>query len=182
MQLPTFDDFEPLEHRRPAGRPEGKPTVVSELQSRHREIVRLHIVGLKNVEIAERLHITPVSVGQTLRSPIVQQHLRELQGKRDETFVEIAEELEELLYDAHRAYAQVLRGEVETTPMQRVKVASEVFDRTGYGKQTTVNHSKELTKEDILEIKATALQAKQENDEIEDGTLVPVSNEDIDNG
>lgn len=131
-----------------------------ELASSHREILRLKVLGLSNLEVAEQLGVTPQTVCNVHRSSLGRQHIESLQTGRDNSVVQIREELEEMLPLALAAYEEVLAKKVDTSPMQRIKVASEVMDRTGYGriqKVVTANAANFATTEDIEQIKATAM-------------------------
>ena len=46
---------------------------VEQMWDIHHEVVRLALIGMKSVDIADHLGITPVMVSYTLRSPIVQE-------------------------------------------------------------------------------------------------------------
>ena len=117
---------------------------VSRIQDRHREVIRLKSLGLTNKAIAVELDITPAYLSSILGSTLVKRHLARLQDNRDSAFVEAGEQLNSLLPRAVAAYRKVLGEEDvedEITPMQRVSVASQVFDRTGLGKVSKVETS-----------------------------------------
>ena len=139
----------------------GRVYEVQEIQDRHREMVRLSMLGLKRYEIAEHIGVTPQNVSDALRSGIVREHLGGLQDERDQEFVKAQKDLDELLPMAVEAYKSVLNDEEVASPMQKVKVASEVFDRRGLGKTTKVETNAQqmhLSVTDIEEIKKNALQ------------------------
>ena len=59
------------------------------LRPRHHEIIRQAFLGLKSVQIAERLGITPVSVNCILASPLAQAELARLRVKAEETITNV---------------------------------------------------------------------------------------------
>lgn len=59
------------------------------LQTRHHEVLRLSIAGLKNTEIGHIVGLSPVAVSCILRSPIAQAELRRLKDMADESATNI---------------------------------------------------------------------------------------------
>ena len=56
---------------------------VEQMWDVHHEVVRLALTGMKHVEIAEFLGVSPVTVSYTLRSPIVMRQLEQMRAVRD---------------------------------------------------------------------------------------------------
>ena len=69
---------------------------VQEIQANHREMIRLKMRGLTNIEIASVLDCTPQCVSDALNSTIVRKHMEELQLRRDSAAVAVQDELAEL--------------------------------------------------------------------------------------
>jgi len=111
------------------------PWEATKLQGNHREIIRLHLQGLPNKQIADLMNMTTTAICMILKSPIVQMEIERLQEQKNQSAVDVRRELDELLPHALEAYRDVLDKERDTkvTPMQRVKVASMVFAQTGNG-------------------------------------------------
>jgi len=95
---------------------------------------------MSNKEIAAELGVTDVNVSNVLSSPLAMEKLEEFRERRTDIVLQATRELDELLPSAVEAYRDVLEKRVQTTPIQRVKVASEVLDRTGLGKVTKVEN------------------------------------------
>ena len=55
-------------------------TQVKRLSTRHYEIIRLHFLGKKDVEIASAVGITPQAIACILRSPLAQNELAQMQS------------------------------------------------------------------------------------------------------
>ena len=139
---------------------------VEELQARHREIIRLKMLGEDHKVIAERLGITPQMVANVVNSNIAKAHMEKLHGKRDQEAVQIGERLQFLSQEAVDMYTKILRGEDEgkmATIQLKKQVADEILDRAGFGKTTNVNVKSEslvLKADDIEEIKRRAAARK----------------------
>lgn len=133
---------------------------VEQLQARQQEIVRLHVLGLKNVEVAEQLNISPQTVSNTINSPLVQSYLRTLQEGRDVSTKEINTQLNSLRVDAVNAFKDILQDQVEgVTPSLKMRAATEVLDRTGHGKEVKINNRSGLLSPEDIEGMKTRFQA-----------------------
>jgi len=140
-----------------------------ELSCRHREIIRLKSIGMTTESIGEELGVSRQLVAAVSGSALGKEHLERLNADRDMAFMAAKQELEMLLPAALDAYREVLEKQVVTTPMQRVKVASEIMDRTGFGKVTktiSYNPDGQLTPDDIEMIKKEALARARATDVI----------------
>ena len=141
---------------------------VQTLQARHREILRLKMLGEDNKTIASRLGISTVNVSQVLNSQVAVNHMEKLQGIRDEQAVDMNERLVELSTEALAFHEKILRGEGEegkrASISLRSKVAGEIMDRAGFGKTSNVNiksQNMHVTADDLDEIKKRAEERKR---------------------
>jgi predicted transcriptional regulator len=122
----------------------------------HREVLRLAVQGLKQVDIAEALGVTPVMVSYTLNSPIAKREIENLRAARDLDAVDVAKRIQEIAPIALQTLETLLCEGNETT---RYKTATDLLDRAGHAAIRTLRTeslSVHLTKDDIDEIKNRA--------------------------
>lgn len=142
---------------------------IKEIQGRQREIIRLHLEGLKNTQIAERLSVTTATVSNTLNSQPVVEIMAKLQEKADEKVIDNHEALMEWVPKAIECHAEILTAKITTDEGNEVYVypaptrqrsADRFLDSTGFGRiqrvQGQVVHGF-LAPEDIEDIKRRAL-------------------------
>ena len=103
---------------------------VTRIQERHREIIRLLVLGWKNIEIAKHLGVTPVMVSYVRNSKLVQAKIAELHGVRDAQTLELKERIRQLGGVSIDVLEQALVD--ETTPLkERIQIAQDILDRAG---------------------------------------------------
>ena len=78
------------------------------LQALHREILRLKLAGMKNVEIAKRVNCTEAVVSYTVNSSLGKNQLAMMQEMRDEDAVEFSEKIQEMLPQCLEIYEEIL--------------------------------------------------------------------------
>lgn len=147
------------------GKLEGRTWKVSELWEKHHEIIRLLLIGLSNVAIADRMGMTTTQISNIKNSPIVQERLSLLKAERDCKAIDLSKDIMELAPQSLDLLGKVIRGEdlgdgTKATTGLRVKVAESNLDRAGYGairRVQTQNEHLFYTKEDIEELKQRAL-------------------------
>lgn len=121
------------------------------LNARHREMIRLHALGYKGVQIASILGVTPQNVYDTLNTPLAQAFLQEIEQARNGSVQDVRERLQEISPLAVEVVLDVMQNGSESN---RLKAADKVLDKTGQKPGETVNHNHvHLTKEDINDIK-----------------------------
>lgn len=126
------------------------------LKQIHHEIILLALLGYKQVEIAEKLEVTPVMVNYTLNSPIAQKKLEVMRMERDIRALDIPEELKET---APVALAEMQRMLIHpnTGETNRRQIAEYILDSCGYGPRSREEETKDgLTTEEIRTIKDLA--------------------------
>lgn len=140
---------------------------VKDIQARHREMVRMSLLGMKQTSIAAELGVTPQSVSNALNSQPVIQVMATLQEKADEKALSTKERLDELCPAAIRTFEEIMTEKVDIEgtlvykydgPLRK-STASDVLDRAGYGRiqriQGQVVHGF-LSPDDIEDIKRRA--------------------------
>jgi predicted transcriptional regulator len=122
----------------------------------HHEIVRLALIGMKHVDIAGHLGVSPVMVSYTLRSPIVKEQLKNMQSARDLDAVDISQEIRALAPAAVKVLEELMESDL---PNIKLKSAQDILDRAGFAPIRmiqTANVHAHLTKDDIIDIKNRA--------------------------
>lgn len=122
----------------------------------HREILRLAVTGMKQVDIASTLEITPVMVSYTLNSPIAKREMENLRSARDLDAVDVAKRIQEIAPIALQTLEDLLCQGTEST---KFRTATDLLDRAGHAAVHTLRTeslSVHLTKADIDEIKDRA--------------------------
>jgi hypothetical protein len=158
---------------------------ITRIWDRYREIMRMSLLGMKQVQIAERLELSPVTVGYVLNNPLIRQQIEILQAGRDQSAVNIGEQIEEIAPKAIAYMNEVLDGiqldpltgdpvvserDSEGNPVKiavhspelRQKVAKDLIGMAGFGPvqrvKATVTHGI-FTPEDIAKFKERAREA-----------------------
>lgn len=138
--------------------PEGRKYQIQHMWGLHHEICRLALLGMKQVEIAERLNVTPATVGNTLGSEIVKKQMMILRGARDASTVDVARRIQEMLPEALDVMENILRNENASSAV-RFGVAKDLLDRGGHGAPKVIEtrgFMTHLSGEDIERIKQRA--------------------------
>ena len=155
------DRFTDLRQDRSAGR---RTFQVGKIWERQREIIRLLALGYKNVEIADMLGCSPVTISYTRNSPVVEERLEQMNAARDMSTIDIARDIKMKAPKALKVLENVLDGREGTlgelaSPALRVKTAENWLDRAGYPAQKSsqsMHFHAHLTSEDIDDIKRRA--------------------------
>lgn len=137
---------------------------IKQVWAHHHEIVRMVVLGMSNVEIAEKLNITPQTVSNVRNSPLVDDIIKKLMAERDADAVSVAKRIEAFTPVAVQLLEGVIAGNVPGASIAlRAKYADRHLARTGYGVVTKVQslHGT-LSKDDIEDIKARAVKAAEE--------------------
>lgn len=145
--------------------PNGRAYQKHVLRARDHEIIRLHLLGMKGVDIATQLGITPVTVSTTLNSAAARYFLNMLSASRDSEAVDISRSLSDC---APRAL-EFLRDDVlenENAPIHlRARVADTLLGLAGFVRPQRIQVSGQIshiTPADIEEIKNRARLAAAE--------------------
>ena len=87
--------------------PTGRKYEPKQLNQKHHEILRLALLGYSNVEIAERLHCTPVTVSTVRNSGLGRQQASLLKAEADFHAIETAKRIRELAPGAIETINQI---------------------------------------------------------------------------
>jgi len=122
----------------------------------HHEVVRLALIGMRQVDIAEHLGVSPVMVSYTLRSPIVREQLKNMSSARDIDAIDISAEIRALAPKAVEVLEELMDNDL---PNIKLKAAQDVLDRAGFAAVKTIkteNVHAHFTADEIMEIKGRA--------------------------
>ena len=118
-------------------------TNLTELRTRHQEILRRHIKGERNIDIAQALKMDQGTVCQIINSPIGQSEIARITGKLEDGLVEnLTQPLEstadEILAGATAQAANVMVN-LMTTGGEKValQAAKDILDRRGIGQRSS---------------------------------------------
>jgi predicted transcriptional regulator len=104
---------------------------INQIWGLQQEIIRLYVLGFKEVDIAAELHINPQTVSNCVNSNVGRARILELQGGRDEDTRRISERLRSLRDGAIDRIAASLESGDERVAL---RAAETLLDRTGHGK------------------------------------------------
>lgn len=140
---------------------------VSEMWDRHHQIKRMIFMGLKNNEIAERMNCCQESVSLVRNSQVVKDQLSVMQAQADAKTIDIATEIAEFAPVALKLLKDIVQGEGigSNAPVNlRAREANNFLDRAGFVKKIKFEGvTAHLTKDEIEEIKHSALKAAKAN-------------------
>lgn len=104
------------------------------LLPKHREVLRLVVLGRSDREIAEHVGITTVSVRNIRVSEQGKRLIAILQQSRDESTMDVQKRIHDLSKDAMGVLESAVRqdGECLLDPKDRAKLALQVLDRAGH--------------------------------------------------
>jgi hypothetical protein len=135
----------------------------------HHEISNLKLLGYENVEIAERLGVSPAMVSYTTNSQVVKDKMEVMRGARDCETLDIMKEVALKAPKALRLLEQVMDGE-PGTPGERASVglqartAENWLSRAGYPVQkpgVNMHLHGHFSAQDIEDIKKRAKESGQ---------------------
>jgi len=148
---------------------------IKQLWQRSHEILGLALQGLKQVEIAKILNISPVTVSNTLNSTLGKTKLSEMRGERDEHYIRVNEEVKKLTIKALDTYHQLFDSPNIDPKMKKETADTITLDIAGMRAPTKVDtrtlHA-HVTVEEIAEFKRRGIEAARES-----GMLVTVEDE-----
>ena len=135
---------------------------IKQLWQRSHEIIGLALQGVKQKKIAEILDISPVTVSNTLNSPIGMKKLSRLRKARDEENVKVSEEVARLAEKAIAVYEDILDSETASLSLKKDTADTVLMDLGGHRAPTKLD-SRHLnitaTKQEIEEFKRRGIKA-----------------------
>ena len=111
------------------------------IRARHHLMIDLHLQGMSNIQIAEELDCTDVSVGMVLRSPKVQEIIAQrrnaIEKKIDDSYAEELKQARAILAKATPRAAQKLSDQIDhDDPRVAQSSATKVLESV-FGKDNT---------------------------------------------
>ena len=149
---------------------------IKSLWQRSHEIIALAVRGLKQVEIAEILDVTPQTVSNTLNSDLGQQKLSLMRKGRDDEALKVSERIEALTQKALDVYDKIFDNVGDQIPitLQKQTADTVALELSGYRAPTKIqSFHASATLEEIEEFKQRGLKAQREA-----GMIVEVPDED----
>lgn len=132
---------------------------LAKINDKYREIARLIVMGLSNVDIAARMDCHPTTISIIRHKPYVRQHIMELHGGRDDQSSFITERIRNLASQAVDVMETMMMDEDTPAPV-RASLSKDILDRAGHGAVTkSVSFSGKMSQDDIEEIKRRAREA-----------------------
>lgn len=129
----------------------------------HHNILRLHMLGYKGREIAEKLGCSTMTVSNALNSSLGRFQTSIIRAELDGTAVEAAKQIRQLAPKAIRLIEEVMDDD-EAPISVRLRAAQDALDRAGFAAVKKVdmrNTSVSLTKDDLESLKQAALERAQ---------------------
>ncbi len=169
----SVTEAEELLGRMPAktgrGRPSGprgynRKDQLQEIWGKHKEMIRLHILGFKSIAIAEQLNITAACVSHVLNSSIVKAHIDDLQNRADDNTIDMNKRFRETALEAQSLLSDVLLDKDGDHDINlKVKVAMDQLDRAGHAPIKKIEAKVALGIFDGTDVSAMAAAAKEIN-------------------
>ena len=135
---------------------EGNGSPVQHLWEVHKEIARLQVAGMRNMDIARKLGYTQAWLSTITCSPVYTKYLASLSHRADEQSIDIRAKINEGAEIGVSTLLSVLKGESEyrgNVPVGlKVKIAQDFLDRNGQAKITKVQTDSSLTIFDACKI------------------------------
>jgi len=136
-----------------------------DIRSTHREIIRLIVLGLKDVEIARATGFTTVSVRSVRNNPLYVDYIEVLQGAKDADVIDINKRIKELQLPALDVLEDMMLDE-ETKDQTRASIAEGLLSKGGHGnisRTQNQNVNVNLTPETLASIKQRARAFQEQN-------------------
>ena len=165
-------EFRDVDQRR-VPEEERKTYEIKALWQRNHEIIRLAVLGYKQVEIAEILNIHPQTVSNTLNSNLGQLKTSDLRLEKDDEVRKITERVRVLTKKALDVYDEILTNESGRASLKEQKETADtvVLEMSGLRVPTRVQSQSThsfLTKEELDQFKQRAITAARESGMIVD--------------
>ena len=138
---------------------------INMLWQRSHEIIGMALQGMKQVDIARVLDISPVTVSNTLNSTLGKEKLAKERKTRDERFEEINEEVLKLTEKAMGVYDEIFNSDHASLELQKKTADTVVLDIAGMRAPTRIDTRLEsdITRTQVLEFRARGLEAARES-------------------
>ena len=171
-------EFREVDRRR--AEPEVRKTYdIKQMWQLTHEICNLAVRGLKNVQIAEILDVTPQTVSNTLNSTLGMEKVSELRGERDGDTNKVAEKIRILTDKALSTYNKLFDNDQADLKLKKDTADTVVLELSGLRVPTRVQGfhvSAVLSKEELEHFKERGIKAARESGlitEVVEGEIVP---------
>jgi hypothetical protein len=133
--------------------------MLKKLQTHHKEIARLRVLGYTPAEIAEKTGANIQTVYANLRDPICQGFMDGLSDKLDKEVVSVRKKLIDLNQLSLSVIEDIMRKDSKAPFSVQLAAARDNLDRTGYKAAEKVTHEHNfLTAKDLEELTENAAQ------------------------
>lgn len=126
---------------------------ISKLKQIHHEILNLALLGYQNVEIAEKLDVTPQMISYTLNSQVAQEKLKIMRQQRDVRILDVSDRVKEVAPVALQELERML-VDPNTGENNKRKIAEDIIEWSGEVQKNQKHEG--LTTEEISKIKKLA--------------------------
>lgn len=137
----------------------------AQLNARHHQILRFHLLGWKNKDIAAHLGVSLMTVTTVVNSSLGRLKTQVMTAELDHTAMEAARRIRQLAPQAVQMVEEIMNS--DEAPMAiRLSAAKDLLDRAGLAapKKVDVNStSVSLSASDLENLKAAALQRAAAN-------------------
>lgn len=155
----------------------GGKTQLKTLSDRHHSILRLHLLGYDNRDIAQKLGVSETNVSVVTNSNLGKVQRAMLKAELDNTAMEAAKQIRSLAPKAVQLLEEIMDNQ-DAPAAVRLSAAKDALDRAGFGaaKKVDVNSmSISLSSRELEDIKERAMQRAQES-----GILIDITPEEAD--
>ena len=108
---------------------------IKQLWNQNHEILRLSFLGWRNIEIAKRLNISPITVSNTINSTLGQKKLQNMREKRDSEVIGISEKIANLAEGAVKVYEEIIKDDEGRVSMSLKKNTADTILKDILGHQ-----------------------------------------------
>ena len=148
---------------------------IKQLWQRSHEIIRLSLTGMKNVEIAKVLNITPATVSATLNSELGREKISGMRKELDDNTINVSLEVSRLAEKAIATYDEIFDSDTVSINLKKDTADTVLMDLGGHRAPTKIDSrqfSMTATLDEIEEFKERGIEAAREL-----GMIVEVPNE-----
>lgn len=154
--------------------PAKRSTTLQSLKQRHYEMISLHVIGAKNVDIAEALNVTAQNVSDVLNSPLAQRRIRAIRQERDSNYSDIQKRIQEIQPLAVDIMEQAMVSE-EVPWSTRKSAAKDMLEMGGH-KAPDKRPVETITPEQLSKIKEKANAVEEQEQEFEEANVLEENN------
>ena len=139
---------------------------IKQLWQRSHEILGLALQGIKQVDIARILNITPATVSNTLNSSLGKEKISGMREERDEHYIQLNKEIKALTIKAMKTYHQIFDAPSTDVKLKKDTADTIALEIAGLRAPTRIDSrhvSYQATKEEIEEFKKRGIEAARES-------------------